>query len=248
MPSSAPPEPSANAGRWRGQVGKVAVVIPVLNEEQALPLVLREIPADLVERVVVVDNGSSDHSAALAQAEGAEVIVEPARGYGRACLAGVRHLLTHPPEFLVFLDGDHSDYPEQMPALLAPLFAGAADLVVGSRMLGRREAGALHLHSRLGNRLAAGLLRLLYGLKATDLGPFRAIRFSSLLALGMSDPSYGWTAEMQAKAARRGLRVVEVPVGYSRRIGRSKITGSLLASAKAGAKILWTLIRLRLAS
>ena len=169
------------------------------------------------------------------------MVFEPTRGYGAACLAGIAALRN--PDVVVFLDGDHSDYPEEMETLIVPILAGEADLVIGSRMTGKREPGALLPHSIFGNWLASRILRILYGQRVTDLGPFRAIRYTSLLELAMQDRRYGWTVEMQIKAARNGLRVREVPVSYRRRIGRSKITGSLTASMKAGAVILSMLLR-----
>jgi glycosyltransferase involved in cell wall biosynthesis len=220
----------------------LCVVIPALNEEQSLPKVLAAIPASLKAHVIVVDNGSTDRTAALARGAGAQVVSQPERGYGAACLAGIAAL---PPEceVVAFLDADYSDFPEELPALLAPIHAGSADLVIGSRMLGRREKGALPPHSLFGNWLAGRLLWILYRQPATDLGPFRAIRREALDSLLMRDRAYGWTVEMQIKAARTGLRTVEVPVRYRKRIGKSKITGSLVASFRAGATILTVLFR-----
>jgi glycosyltransferase involved in cell wall biosynthesis len=168
-------------------------------------------------------------------------VTEPRRGYGSACLAGIAALRA--PDVVVFLDGDNSDHAEELPALIAPIAQDRADLVIGSRTLGRRQAGSLTPQQVLGNRLACFLLRLLYRQRFTDLGPFRAVRHSSLLELGMSDPDYGWTVEMQIKAVRRGLRIVEVPVSYRPRIGRSKISGTLRGSLLAGHKILTTIAR-----
>ena len=226
-------------------IGPVDVVIPALDEEQALPLVLAELPRALVRHVVVVDNGSRDATALVAARGGATVVREERRGYGSACLAGLAFLATvaPPPTVVAFLDADHSDRPDELPRLLSPIERGEADLVVGSRVLGRRERRALLPQARAGNWVAATLIGWLYGLRVTDLGPFRAIRWAALARLGMSDPDYGWTAEMQVKAARAGLRVVEVPVSYRRRIGRSKITGTLAGSVRAGAKILLTVVR-----
>jgi glycosyltransferase involved in cell wall biosynthesis len=220
----------------------VAVVIPAWNERDSLPLVLAALPDGQVDRVVVVDNGSSDGTGEIAARLGADVVSEPRRGYGSACLAGVARLRASPPDVLVFLDGDFSDRPEELPRLLAPIGAGA-DLVIGSRTRGRRDPGALLPQARLGNALACGAIRLLTGHRFTDLGPFRAMRWEAYERLGMSDTTFGWTCEMQIKAVRRGLKVVEVPVSYRRRVGKSKITGTLAGSVRAGARILWTIAR-----
>ncbi|HET6385214.1 MAG TPA: glycosyltransferase family 2 protein [Armatimonadota bacterium] len=225
---------------------RVSVIIPALNEAEAVGRVISEIPPALVSEVIVVDNGSVDDTAGAARKAGARVIFEPERGYGAACLAGIAAL--GPCDIIVFLDADHSDYPAEMPDLLVPIVSGEADLVIGSRLLGQSEPGALPPHAVFGNRLASFLLRVGYGQETTDLGPFRAIRRGSLERLGMRDRRYGWTVEMQARAATVGLRVREVPISYRRRIGRSKITGSITASLQAGFTILWTLARLYLAA
>ena len=223
----------------------VDVVIPAWNEEASLPLVLADIPKEAVREVVVVDNGSTDRTARVAREAGATVVEEPRRGYGRACLSGLALLRARPvpPEVVVFLDADHSDHPEEIPSILAPILERRADLVIGSRVLGRRERGALLPQARAGNFVAAALIRLLYGLQVTDLGPFRAIRWEALERLAMADTNFGWTVEMQVKAARAGLTVVEVPVSYRRRTGRSKITGTLSGTFRAGAKILYIVFR-----
>jgi glycosyltransferase involved in cell wall biosynthesis len=222
----------------------VDVVIPALNEEASLPLVLAEIPHPPVRRVAVADNGSADGTARVAREGGAEVVAAPRRGYGSACLAGLAHLRqTGPPDVVVFIDADYSDHPEELPSLIAPILAGEADLVIGSRVLGRRERGALLPQARAGNFVACLLIRLFYGHRFTDLGPFRAIRWDALERLGMADPDFGWTAEMQVKAVRRGLRSTEVPVSYRRRTGVSKITGTVSGTLRAGYKILWTVAR-----
>ena len=223
----------------------IDVVIPALDEEAALPRVLAALPRPPVRRVLVVDNGSTDRTAEVASRAGAEVLREPRRGYGSACLAGLRALerAASPPDVLVFLDADYSDHPEEVPRLVEPIARGMADLVVGSRVLGRREHRALLPQARLGNWVASTLLRLRYGVRVSDLGPFRAIRFTSLCELAPSDPDYGFTAELQVKALRAGLRYAEVPVSYRRRIGRSKITGTLAGSVRAGYKILSTILR-----
>ena len=222
-------------------------MIPALDEERGLEGVLAALPRGTLRTIVVVDNGSVDRTADVARAAGARVVREPRRGYGAACLAGLAALRPRPPEAVVFLDADGSDDPADLPALLAPLLAGEADLVIGSRVRGAREAGALAPLQVFGNRLAAVLLWALYGARTSDLGPFRAVRWQALEALGMRDRDYGWTVEMQARAARAKLRVVEVPVRYRRRThGHSKVAGTLRGAVGAGWKILFTLARVRL--
>ncbi len=214
------------------------VVMPALNEAQAIGETLRGLAREGgIARVVVVDNGSTDETAAIARAQGATVVFEPRRGYGSACLAGLA-ALPDDSDVVVFMDADGADDARDLPALLAPLGDGTADLVVGSRAFGHAAAGALTPAQRIGNALAAGWLRHRFGLQATDLGPLRAIRRSSLEALGMRDRGFGWTVEMQIKAARTGLRYMEVPVRYRRRVGRSKISGTLRGTLGASAKIL----------
>ena len=222
----------------------IDVVIPAFNEEASLPRVLASIPRPPVRRVVVVDNHSIDGTAQVASEGGAIVVVEERSGYGSACLKGLDYLRrSDPPEIVVFLDADYSDYPEELPDLVEPIHEDQADLVIGSRILGKREPGALMPQARAGNLVACALIRLLYDHRYTDLGPFRAIRWASLELLEMADPDFGWTAEMQVKALRRGLRVAEVPVSYRRRIGVSKITGTVRGTFLAGYKILWTVLR-----
>lgn len=222
-------------------LSRVAAVIPALNEEASIGLVLMELPRSLVERVVVCDNGSTDGTARAARAGGAIVVEEPRRGYGAACLRALSALEADPPAIVLFLDADRSDDGSEAAAILAPILEGRADFVIGSRALGDAEPGSLTPAQRFGNRLAAALLRRFYGVRATDLGPFRAIRWETLRSLGMSDRDFGWTIEMQVKAARRGVRTVEVPVRYRRRIGRSKISGTIRGTLLAGGKILGTI-------
>jgi len=237
-------------------VTRLAVVIPARDEEQALPLVLAELPRARAPLVVVVDNGSRDRTAEVARAAGAVVVREERRGYGQACLAGIAWLLDGqglvPPladsEVIVFLDADHSDYPEDLERLLAPLLAAEADFVLGSRILGGATLGALLPQAWFGNRLACALMRVLFGARYTDLGPFRALRAGTLRDLSMADPGFGWTIEMQLKAWSRGVRVREVPVRYRARIGRSKITGTFAGTLRAGAKILGWILWWRVAS
>jgi glycosyltransferase involved in cell wall biosynthesis len=216
---------------------RVAVVIPALNEERSLPLVLAALPR--VDDVIVVDNGSSDGTARAAG--GARVVSEPRRGYGSACLAGIAAL--RDPDIVVFVDADFSDHPDELPSLVAPIEEGRADLVIGSRTLGNREEGALLPQARYGNKLACLLVRFIYRHRYTDLGPFRAIRFDALKSIGMRDRTFGWTVEMQIRALRHGLRVMEVPVSYRKRVGVSKITGTMSGTIRAGYKILFTIFR-----
>jgi len=223
----------------------VAVVIPAWNEQEPLPRVLAALPGG-IRRVLVVDNGSTDGTADAARHGGAEVIHEPRRGYGSACLAGIAALAGDPPAVVVFLDADFSDSPGELPRLLEPIAAGRAELVIGSRILGRSERRALLPQARFGNWLATRLIRVLTGVRFTDLGPFRAIRYPTLQGLGMRDTGFGWTVEMQMRAALGGVRSAEVPVSYRRRIGRSKITGTVSGTFAAGAKILWTIAKLRM--
>ncbi|MGH9324864.1 MAG: glycosyltransferase family 2 protein [Vicinamibacteria bacterium] len=225
---------------------RIVVIIPALDEERSLPRVLAEIPRGFASEVIVVDNGSRDRTSVVAMDLGATVLSEPRAGYGQACLTGIAYLAKDPPDVVVFVDGDYSDRPAEMVHLIKPIIENRADFVVGSRVLGKRERGALAPHARWGNWLATRMIRALYGRRFTDLGPFRAIRYSALLALGMQDRDYGWTAEMQAKAARSGLPSVEVPVSYHRRIGKSKITGTVKGTVLAGYKIITTILRLRI--
>ena len=225
----------------------IDVVIPARNEEGAIAKVITAIPQELVRHILVGNNGSTDQTAMLAEEHGAHVVHEPRPGYGHACLACLdlirKQTLGSPPDIIVFLDGDYSDYPQELPMLITPIQAGA-DLVIGSRVTGNREAGSLQPQQRFGNWLATFLIRHLYGVHFTDLGPFRAIRWSSLESLAMSDTNYGWTVEMQVKAAKAGLACREVPVSYRSRIGQSKVSGTIKGSVLAGAKILWTIFKL----
>jgi glycosyltransferase involved in cell wall biosynthesis len=202
-------------------------VIPALNEEASVGRVLRDIPVSVGASTIVVDNGSTDGTAAAARAAGAEIVRQSRPGYGWACLAGIEHALARGAEVIVFLDADYSDKPGELPLLLAPIERGEADLVLGSRLRGRREPGAMAAHSVVGNRLVAALMRRIYNLPLSDLGPFRAIRADLLTRMRLRETTYGWPVEMLAKAARLGARVVEIPVSYRRRIGRSKVSGTL---------------------
>ena len=220
---------------------RIAVVIPALDEEQAIGLVVAEV-LPLVAEVVVVDNGSSDRTPDVARAAGARVVVEPRRGYGQACLTGIA-ALGGTADVIVFLDGDHSDHPGQLPDLVAPILSGQADMVIGSRTRGRAAPGSHPWHAVAGTRFCVALMNLLIGTRASDLGPFRAITRTALAALDMQDRNYGWTVEMQIKARRAGLRVAEVPVDYRPRIGRSKVSGTVTGTVRAAAKILGTILR-----
>jgi len=234
---------------------RVVVLIPALDEEAALPLVLSAIPMDQVDLVVVVDNGSRDRTAAVAREGGARVVEEARRGYGQACLAGLELLLEGGPgieplrdaDVVVFLDADRSDHPEELSLVAGPVLSDEADLVIGSRMIQAASRAALLPQARFGNRLACFLIRVLFGARYTDLGPFRAIRADALRHLRMADRDFGWTVEMQLKAAVAGLRVCEVPVRYRPRIGTSKITGTWAGTLGASRKILTWIIGWRLA-
>jgi glycosyltransferase involved in cell wall biosynthesis len=220
---------------------RVSVIIPTHNEAQAIGHVLADLPPDLATEVIVVDSNSSDGTAEIAAKMGALVVKEPCRGYGRACLTGLAK--ANCPDVVVFLDGDYSDRPSELRILLAPIIEGRADITIGSRLGAGRNSGALPWHAAFGNRLAASLIRLLYGLKITDLGPFRAGRASVLRTLELEEATYGWAVEMILKAALAGFRIVEVPVSYHPRIGKSKISGTLKGTAGAGWFILSRIVR-----
>ena len=219
---------------------RIGVVIPALNEEQAIGYVIGDIPS-WVDDIVVADNGSHDCTVAAARAAGARVVVEHERGYGAACQAGIAALRA--PDIIVFLDGDYSDRPQEMAALVDPIASGRSDFVVGSRVHGERERGALTPQQRFGNWLACRLIGHLCGTTCSDLGPFRAIRADALRSLDVKDRAFGWTVEMQLKAAETGLRYLEVPVSYRTRIGVSKISGTLRGSLLAGVTILSVIAR-----
>lgn len=233
---------------------RVALILPALNEQESVAVALRGLEkatrnqglAEMLVQVIVVDNGSTDRTAEIARTNGARVVCEPRRGYGRACLAGLS-VLHQDVSVVVFMDADGSDHPEDLARLLAPIRNDEADLVVGSRVLGWREGGSLTWLQRFGNRLATYLLRVLYGVRYTDLGPFRGIRRDALARLRMCDAGYGWTIEMQIRAHLAKLRIQEVPVRYRRRhAGKSKVSGSVSGSLLAGAKIMWTIFRYRI--
>ena len=220
---------------------RVSVIIPTHNEEQAIGRVLGDLPFDLVSEVIVVDSNSTDRTRELARKMGARVIEEPRRGYGRACLTGLEN--TENPDVVVFLDGDYSDRPAELPMLLGPIAGGSADITLGSRFGSRSHSGALPWHQSFGNRLAAGLIRVLYGLKISDLGPFRAGRADVLRALALEEETYGWAVEMILKGTREGYRIVEVPVSYYPRIGKSKIGGTVRGTLGAAWFIFSRIVR-----
>ncbi len=220
---------------------ETAVILPVLNEADAIGHVIRDIPDTIADHIIVVNNGSTDKTARVAAEAGATVLTEERRGYGWACLRGIQYVTPLEPDIVVFLDGDYSDHPEEMTELVAPIVEDGCDFVVGSRILGNAEPGALLPQARIGNRVACTLMRWIWDGRFTDLGPFRAIRYEKLLELEMQDKTFGWTIEMQIKALRHGLRYTEVPVSYRKRIGTSKVTGTLSGTLQASAKILWTI-------
>ncbi len=224
---------------------KTVVIIPALNEERSIGRVIADIPRDFAAEIVVVNNGSTDSTAQVASDSGATVIDEARRGYGQACLAGMDYIKnsSYLPDIIVFLDADYSDYPQEMKDLISPITEGRYDLVIGSRTIGERQKGALLPQALVGNYIATRLIRLLYHVDFTDLGPFRAIRYDKLLSLDMRDRTFGWTVEMQVKAAKKGLRCTEVPVSYRKRIGTSKVTGTIKGSVMAGVKIIWVIFR-----
>lgn len=220
---------------------RVSVIIPVFNEQDAITRVIGDLPRAMIEEIIVVDNGSTDKTAELAKRAGARVVTESRKGYGSACLKGIAS--ADRPDIIAFIDGDYSDHPDEMPSVLAPILENRADLTIGSRVLGEREPGALLPQARFGNWLATALISAFYGIDFTDLGPFRAIRKHTLDQLNMQDTTFGWTVEMQVKAARGRVRIQEVPVSYRKRIGVSKITGTLEGTIKAGWKILFTIFK-----
>ncbi len=218
-------------------MSKISVIIPALNEEKSISKVINSIPR-YVDQIIVVDNGSIDKTSIIAKAKGAITLRELNKGYGYACIKGIDFLKNNPPNIIVFLDGDFSDYPEDMDLLINPIINNKYEFVMGARVKELREPGSMTLQQVFGNYLACFLLKVLYGVNFKDLGPFRAIKWKSLQKLNMEDKTFGWTIEMQLKAIKQKLKYLEVPVRYRNRIGKSKISGTLLGTIKAGYKIL----------
>lgn len=226
---------------------RIVVIIPAYNEENSVGKVVKDIPADFVQEIIVVNNNSNDSTALNARKAGATVLHEKRPGYGYACLKGIEYVgqLPSAPDIVVFIDADYSDHPEEMPQLVWPIINDDMDMVIGSRALGKRERGSMTVQQVFGNWLATRLLKLFYGITYTDLGPFRAIRYNKLVQIDMQDTTYGWTVEMQLKAAKLKLKVTEVPVNYRRRIGFSKISGTVKGTVMAGYKIITTIFKYR---
>lgn len=223
----------------------ISVIIPAHNEEQSIGKVVSAIPSELVQHIIVVSNCSTDNTMKIAQEAGAIVLDEQRKGYGWACLKGIKKSKELNTDIIVFMDGDFSDYPEELPDLISPIIKNNMDLVIGSRVLGRREKGALTPQQIFGNWLATKLIRLFYGGRFTDLGPFRAIKSSSLEKLSMSDKTYGWTIEMQIKTVKHNMKYCEVPVNYRKRIGVSKVSGTVKGTVLAGIKIIFAVFKYR---
>jgi len=226
----------------------IDVIIPAYNEEKSIGFVLRNMPANEVRQIIVCNNASTDATAEVAHRLGAIVVNQPRKGYGSACLKGMEYILglekSKQPDIVVFMDADYSDYPEELPDLVRPILEKDFDLVIGSRALGDLESGAMQVQQIFGNWLATNLIRLFYGYHFTDLGPFRAVKWEKLKNLGMEDPDFGWTVEMQIRAAKAGWKCTEVPVSYRKRVGVSKVSGTVKGTFLAGYKILWTIFKL----
>lgn len=221
------------------------MIIPAYNEEGSIAKVIQELPANLVTEIIVVDNNSTDKTFDNAKKAGATVLFQELKGYGNACLLGIDYLkkMKTPPSIVVFIDGDYSDYPKQLPVVIKPIVDDDYDLVIGSRSLGVKAKGSMTPQQLIGNKLATTLMRWLYKTNYTDLGPFRAIKYSSLIALNMVDKNYGWTVEMQLKAAKLKMKTCEVAVDYRKRIGISKVSGTVRGTIGAGYKIITTIFR-----
>lgn len=223
----------------------IVVIIPAYNEENAVGRVVEALPSEWVREIVVINNNSNDQTASVARKAGATVLDEPLQGYGNACLCGLQYVaqMQEKPDIVAFIDADYSDYPEELPTLLKPIIEADADLVIGSRALGDRAKGAMMPQQLFGNWLATTLIRWLYKVNFTDLGPFRAVRYTALEKIDMQDKTYGWTVEMQVKAAKLKMTCVEVPVSYRVRVGKSKISGTLKGTVLAGYKIITTIFK-----
>ena len=223
----------------------VDVIIPAYNEELSIGLVVKDILAQNVRHVIVVSNRSTDDTEEVARTNGAIVLRENRRGYGSACLKGMEWVrsLTEKPDVILFMDGDYSDYAEEFPSLMQPIESGKAEMVIGSRALGERERGSMTPQQVFGNWLATTLIRLLFKAEFTDLGPYRTITWSALESIGMRDPDYGWTVEMQVKAVKKGISFTEIPVNYRKRIGKSKVAGTVKGTILAGYKIITTIFK-----
>ena len=220
---------------------KSVVIIPAYNEEKSIAKVIGDIPKDVVSEVIVVNNNSNDNTESIALNAGAKVLFEKQKGYGAACLKGIDYLKEHTPDIVVFLDGDYSDYPEEIIDLIKPIKYDDYDFVVGSRVIGKREKDALPVQSRIGSVIAGNLIRMFWKVKYTDLGPFRAIKYNKLLELEMQDTWFGWTVEMQIRAAKKHYKILEIPVRYRKRIGKSKVTGTLKGTVMASVIIMKTI-------
>lgn len=223
----------------------ITVIIPAYNEERSIGKVVNDIPGDLVQNVIVVNNNSTDNTVEVARNAGAIVLDEPRKGYGWACLKGIEESKKLDTDIVVFLDGDYSDYPEEIIDVVSPILEKDMDMVIGSRVLGKREKGSLTPQQVFGNWLATRLIRLFYRARFSDLGPFRAIKADSLEKLKMSDKTYGWTIEMQIKAAKHRMKFCEVPVNYRKRIGVSKVSGTVKGTILAGIKIIFAVFKYR---
>jgi len=224
-----------------GKNPRIFVLIPALNEERSIGPVIDDIPKNSVTEIIIINNGSTDNTEAVARAHGATVLSETKKGYGHALMKGIHYISTLKPDIIVFIDGDYSDYPDEIPRVIQPIIEEGCDLVIGSRVLGRSEKGALLPQARFGNWLSTTLIKLFWRYRFTDLGPFRAITFFKFQELKMKELTYGWTVEMQIKAAKKKYKCKEVPVRYRKRIGQSKVTGTISGSLKAGIGILRTI-------
>ncbi len=224
----------------------IDVIIPAFNEEQSVGKVIAEIPAGLVREIIVCNNNSTDNTEQVARDAGATVLLAEKKGYGYACLIGMKHIAAKEikPDIVVFIDGDYSDYPSEMPHVISPILERNADLVIGSRALGDLQPGSMTPQQIFGNWLATNLIKLFYKVTFTDLGPFRAVKYDKLLEIDMKDEDFGWTVEMQVKAAKLKMRCEEVAVNYRKRIGKSKVSGTVKGTILAGHKILWTIFKL----